>query len=140
MNLNILGLAALLALPDGRPAELLVEIGRLRNAKGTLHACLSRQPKHFPDCRADPAALHQSIPASTRSFRFTGFPPGHYALTLFHDENNNRRLDTVLGIPREGFGFSRNPVIRFGAPKFEQVNVELGPGFTRQTVRMQYLL
>lgn len=121
-------------------ATLVVDIGRLRNSKGAVHACLSRNPKHFPDCRADPAALRQSVPAGTRELRFTGFQPGRYALTLFHDENNNQRLDTMLGIPREGFGFSRNPKIRFGAPKFEQVSIELPTGFTRQSVRMQYLL
>lgn len=45
-----------------------------------------------------------------------------------------------LGIPKEGFGFSRNPAVRFGAPRFEQVYIELGPGFTRTSVRMQYIL
>ena len=121
-------------------ATLVVDIGRLRNSRGAVHACLSRNPKHFPDCRADPAALRQSVQAGTRELRFTGFQPGRYALTLFHDENNNQRLDTMLGIPREGFGFSRNPTIRFGAPRFEQVSIELPIGFTRQSVRMQYLL
>ena len=121
-------------------AMLIIDIGRLRNSRGAVHACLSRDPSHFPDCKADAAALRQSVPAGTRELRFTGFQPGRYALTLFHDENNNQRLDTMLGIPREGFGFSRNPTIRFGAPRFEQVSIELPTGFTRLSVRMQYLL
>lgn len=123
-----------------QPTALIIDVERLRSAKGVVHACLTRQPRHFPDCSADSSALRLTVPAATHNLRFSGFPSGQYALTLFHDENNNLRLDTVLGIPREGFGFSRNPTIRFGAPRFEQVNIELGAGYTRQTIRMQYLL
>ena len=141
MSLLLALTAAAMSLQAPAPeAVLVVAVGRLRNSRGAVHACLSRDPRYFPDCRADPAALRQSVPAGTRELRFTGFQPGRYALTLFHDENNNQRLDTMLGIPREGFGFSRNPTIRFGAPRFEQVSIDLPTGFTRQSVRMQYLL
>ena len=37
--------------------------------------------------------------------------------SLLHDENENSKLDTMLKIPKEGFGFSRNPAIRMGPPK-----------------------
>jgi uncharacterized protein (DUF2141 family) len=43
-------------------------------------------------------------------------------------------------VSKEGFGFSRNPVVRFGAPRFDNVRIELAPGFTRAPVRMQYIL
>ena len=121
-------------------ASLEVTIERLRNARGDLHLCLTRDPAHFPDCKGDPRAVARTISASTRSIRFDGLAPGGYALSILHDENRNRKLDTTLMIPREGFGFSRNPVVRFGAPKFRQVRIDLPPGFSRQTVRMQYLL
>ena len=138
-----LGLAPflLLLLPGFAPAaDLEVVVERLRNAKGDLHLCLTREPAHFPDCKGDPRAIARTVPASTRSVRFAGLAPGGYALSILHDENRNRKLDTTLMIPREGFGFSRNPVVRFGAPKFRQVRIDLPAGFSRQTVRMQYLL
>ena len=132
--------AALLVTPEVSTTELIIDVQQLRSTKGVVHACMTRNPAHFPDCRADPTALRQTVPAEVRIIRFAGFASGQYALTLFHDENNNERLDTFLGIPREGFGFSRNPAIRFGPPKFKQVVIELHPGFTRHIVRMQYLL
>lgn len=135
-----LAIAALLANPETPATDLTIDIQGIRNARGVVHACLTRNPAHFPDCRADPGALRQTVPADSHIIHFSGFAAGEYALTLFHDENNNQRLDTVLGIPREGFGFSRNPAMRFGAPKFRQVVIPLMPGLTRQTVRMQYLL
>jgi uncharacterized protein (DUF2141 family) len=121
-------------------ADIEISIEKLRNRKGVLHFCLTREPAHFPDCKSDPRAVTRSAPATTGPIRITGLVPGGYALAIFHDENRNRKLDMLLGIPREGFGFSRNPVVRFGAPKFRQVRIDLKAGFTRETVRMQYLL
>ena len=136
------GLSAVLVLLSGAtaPAAIEVEIDKARSARGVFHLCLTAQVKHFPDCSKDASAIKRTVPAVSRSVSLRGIAPGRYALTLFHDENNNRRLDTVLGIPREGFGFSRNPAVRFGAPKFRQVDIELSPGFNRQRVRLQYLL
>jgi uncharacterized protein (DUF2141 family) len=122
------------------PAEIEISIEKLRSRKGDLHLCLTRQPAHFPDCKSDPGAVTRSMPATAASIRIGGLAPGGYALAIFHDENRNRKLDMIMGIPREGFGFSRNPVVRFGAPKFRQVRIDLRAGFTRETVRMQYVL
>ncbi len=121
-------------------AELDVKVERLRNEKGVLHLCLTREPAHFPDCGKDPKAVKRSIAAGSGAVRFTGLGPGGYALSVFHDENRNGKLDTFVGIPREGFGFSQNPVVRFGPPRFDQVRFNLPGGFTPQSVRMQYLL
>lgn len=123
-----------------QPSSLQVDVTGLRDTRGAIHGCLTREPSHFPDCKSDPAALMQTAPASARKLTFRGVPPGQYALAIFHDANANRKLDTFMGIPREGFGFSRNPTIRFGAPRFEKVSIELAPGFARTTVRLQYLL
>lgn len=121
-------------------ADLEVGFERLRNQRGTIHLCLTRETAHFPNCARDPNAVKRSVAATTASVRFDGIAPGAYALSVFHDENRNGKLDTLAGIPREGFGFSRNPTVRFSAPRFRQVVIDLGAGFARQTVRMQYLL
>jgi uncharacterized protein (DUF2141 family) len=132
-------LSALLAATPAA-GELEVSIERLRSARGRVHLCLTRDRAHFPNCASDPHALKRSVSAGTVKVRVEGVRPGAYALSVFHDENGNGKLDTFAGIPREGFGFSRNPVIRFGAPRFRQVVIDLEPGFARHTVRMQYLL
>lgn len=132
----------MMATPAPATAELEVRVERLRSGKGVLHLCLTRSAAHFPDCSSDPQAVKRTVAAAAagEAVRFTGIAPGAWALSVFHDENRNEKLDTLVGIPREGFGFSRNPTVRFGAPKFSSVRVDLGPGITRQTVRMQYLL
>jgi uncharacterized protein (DUF2141 family) len=135
----VLPLLALLIATAGT-GTLEVDVDGLRNGKGSIQACVTRDRKHFPDCKSDPAAVTQTVPTNAHRLTFAGLPPGEYAVALFHDENANSRFDTMLGIPREGFGFSRSPVVRFGAPRFDKVSMQLGPGFTRIRVRIQYLL
>jgi uncharacterized protein (DUF2141 family) len=130
----------LLLLGNAPTAELEVRLEKVRNGRGSLHLCLTRNPAHFPDCGEDPAAFKRSVPAGISTIRFTGLLPGDYALAVLHDENRNGRLDTLVGIPREGFGFSRSPAVLLGPPRFRQVRFGIAEGFTRQTVRMQYLL
>jgi uncharacterized protein (DUF2141 family) len=123
------------------PPSLEVTLEGLRNQKGVVHLCLTRDAAHFPNCADDPQALKETVSAAAAgTLRITSFPAGTYAVSIFHDENRNGKLDTFVGIPREGFGFSRNPVVRFGPPQFERVRVVLAGGITRLTVRMQYLL
>lgn len=51
---------------------------------------------------------------------------GEYAIAVYHDENSDFELNTgALGIPKEGFGFSNNPRILFGAPKYKKVKFRL---------------
>jgi uncharacterized protein (DUF2141 family) len=47
-------------------------------------------------------------------------PPGRYAVSVYLDENGNRKLDTNwLGMPKEAVGVSNNPRGRMGPPRFE---------------------
>ena len=125
------------AAPEG---TVEIEVSGLRNAKGALHACLTRNPARFPDCKSDPAALRGSAPASANRIKIDHVPPGRYAIAVFHDQNSNRNLDKFAGIPKEGFAFSRNPSIKMRAPRFEEVAIDLAAGTTKVRLKMNYLL
>lgn len=106
-----------------------------------IRLCLTRDARFFPSCGSDPHRLAVSVDAqSAGPIRITGIVPGHYALSVLHDENGNSRLDRRLGIPREGFGFSRNPRILFGPPSFAAAQFLITSGTNVQTVRLKYLL
>lgn len=124
--------------PSGR---IDVSLSNLRNQRGNVLMCLTRDPKHFPKCDRDPAAKKLTVPAArTGGIAITDLAPGVYAIAAVHDENGNNKLDTALGIPKEGFGFSRNPAIKMGPPKFAEVRFQVGAGATAQAIRMKYLL
>ncbi|MBE9468293.1 MAG: DUF2141 domain-containing protein [Bacteroidetes bacterium] len=45
---------------------------------------------------------------------------GNYLVNYFHDENENKKLDSNwLGIPSEGYGFSNNASGTFGIPSIK---------------------
>lgn len=45
---------------------------------------------------------------------------GEYAVSAFHDENDNKKMDTkMFGIPKEPIGISNNAKGFFGPPKYE---------------------
>jgi uncharacterized protein (DUF2141 family) len=118
-----------------------VSIGGLRSSRGNVMICLTSAPKHFPNCRNDPTA-HRLIVAAgmAQNVIFPDLKPGTYALALIHDENGNGKLDTSLVIPREGFGFSRNPAIAFGPPKFGAAQFAVSTGESAQSIKMKYML
>jgi uncharacterized protein (DUF2141 family) len=62
---------------------------------------------------------------------FEGVPAGPFALSVFHDVDEDRVLDTgVFGIPSEDYGFSRGARNRFGPPGFEAARLDLAAGET----------
>lgn len=125
----------------GTRGALEVRFAGLRSAKGYLRACLTRDPAYFPKCEKDPASFKLSVAAGPEArIAFGDVPPGDYALLVLHDENGNNKVDTMLGIPREGVGFSRNPKIMFGPPRFDSVRIRIPAGGTETDVKLQYFL
>ena len=58
--------------------------------------------------------------------RFEEIPAGEYAISIFHDENKDTKLNkNFFGIPTEDYGFSNNPKIRFGPPSFKECAIKV---------------
>ena len=103
--------------------------------------CLTqRGDAKYLDCAKDPARIERVVPSGdSGTIHIADVAPGRYALLVIHDENRNGKLDTMLGLPREGFGFSRNPALRMGPPHYGDVNFAVA-GHSHQAVKLKYLL
>ena len=132
-------LAALLPANATPTTSLDLSITGLRSAKGMIRVCVTADPANFPGCVDDKRAITRSVPATQRDIRIQGLARGNYAASVIHDENSNARLDTFAGIPREGFGFSRNPRIGFGPPRFSSAQFTVGDVVQTQQVTMRYM-
>lgn len=65
--------------------------------------------------------------------------PGTYAIAVYHDENKDRKFNTtLLGLPDEGYGFSRNPGGLIAIPSFDEVKFTADPGATRVEIKLTY--
>ncbi|WP_328598241.1 DUF2141 domain-containing protein [Croceibacterium salegens] len=137
-----LSASALILTGAGAPGtDVRVTVTDLRSTKGLIQACLTPNPKHFPDCKGDSKAFALTVPAGeVVQLDFGHVPAGRYAIALLHDENGNGRADKALMLPREGFGFSRDAPLRMGPPTFASAAFEVGGEPVVQKIRMRYLL
>jgi uncharacterized protein (DUF2141 family) len=66
-------------------------------------------------------------------------PAGRYALAVFEDLNNNRKLDKNLtGIPIEPYVFSNNAGSKWTKPTFEDASFELSNGSNHLFLKLKY--
>lgn len=136
---------SLLAVPhDGEaqtaPASLEVTVNGIKSGKGVIRLAICPPDTGFPDCK-DKAVRTASLPIENGRARmsFTGLAAGSYAVSVFHDANANGKLDTFVGIPKEGYGFSRNPPFRPRAPKWNEAEMAVS-GTTSAEIRIRYIL
>jgi uncharacterized protein (DUF2141 family) len=60
------------------------------------------------------------IETSELTVSFEKLPKGKYAVRYFQDENGNGKMDkNILGIPKEGWGYSNDARDNMSAPKIE---------------------
>lgn len=127
---------------DSQPANprLQLWIAGARNARGSIQVAVFTSEETW--LREGRARLVRRVPASTSPVSVTvdGLPPGTYAVSVFHDENNNRRIDlkTFPPMPDEGVGTSRNARPRMSAPSFEGARFVLDRN-RRFTISLRYL-
>lgn len=134
-----------LALPIAAQAtagsRLTVNINGLKDRQGQVCLRIFASNTGFP-LEGEQAVRQQcvALTAGAVQVNFTALRPGKYAIVALHDTNNNRELDrNLLGIPREGFGFSRNPVIRLGPPNFGETAIDVSGAAMTVDLQMRYM-
>jgi uncharacterized protein (DUF2141 family) len=108
---------------------LTVRVVGAHNASGEIRVALFQNAEGFPgdaskafrtqQAQIDPQALSAKV-------SFTGIPQGVYAVSVFHDENGNGKLDkSLVGIPKEAYGASNNPQKKMRPPTFDEAKFSL---------------
>lgn len=74
-------------------AKVTVTLNKVMSDQGTIRAALCDDPAAFGQTNC--AAFETSAPAKTGTMEltFTGVKPGTYALGIFHDEDNDGKLN-----------------------------------------------
>ncbi|WP_204346072.1 DUF2141 domain-containing protein [Psychroserpens algicola] len=68
---------------------------------------------------------------------FKNIPAGVYAISFFHDENENNKMDSnFLGIPKEDYGCSNNARGFMGPPKWDDAKFEVKNESITQTITL----
>ena len=117
---------------EQRPATVTISVTatKLRSDDGYARFALFDGPKGFPGRNGNAVGAKQVRVRNGRAtVKFEDLPAGTYAVALHHDENANGKLDTtVVGIPTEGYGVSRNPKYGWGPPRWNDAKFDVPAG------------
>ena len=107
---------------DQQSGNIEIRITGLRNTQGKISVNLFNKEDGFPE---DPMKSFGwktvKIIPDTIVIVFEELPYGNYAVSIFHDENSNGKMDrNFLRIPREGFAFSNNLAPKMKAPLYSE--------------------
>lgn len=117
--------------------DLEITVTQIRSDQGQVMLALANNAEDFTARRW---LIGQTLPAKSGTIRFVlpDLAAGEYAISVFHDENGNGKLDSnFLGVPTEGYGFSNNARGNFGPPDFAAARFGL-PAISRLTIDLGY--
>jgi uncharacterized protein (DUF2141 family) len=115
-------------------------ITELRNDKGGVMIGIYGDEATFLKTGNEVDICKNDVPLRNRQTTVVcELPSGTYAAGMFHDENDNGKLDTnLIGIPKEGYGFPNNPKITMSLPDFSEVSFTVGDEPLTIEIRVQY--
>lgn len=111
----------------------------MHNSNGKVYTSIYLSKEGYP---TDPSKAFKrtvtTIVDNKCSVLFDNIPKGVYAIACYHDENDNKKLDTYfIGIPTEGTGASNNAKGFFGPPKFNDAEFNVSAD-TNLTITINY--
>lgn len=121
--------------------SLTVTVANIKNIKGQIGLCLFSSGDGFPG-KAEKAVMRGFVKVTghTASYTFSGLSPGTYAVSVFHDEDNDKKMNTnFIGLPKEGVGVSNNAKGFFGPPKFDDAKFTYPGGRQEIKIDLMYL-
>jgi uncharacterized protein (DUF2141 family) len=109
------------------PLTLTVNLKGFKSDKGAVEVALFDQAAAFPKNPEKAIAKQRAaISGGTATVEFRDLKPGTYAVSAYHDANNNGKMDTnFIGIPKEPTGASNDAKGRMGPPSFKDAQFTL---------------
>ncbi|MEM8525544.1 MAG: DUF2141 domain-containing protein [Bacteroidota bacterium] len=110
--------------------SLKVKVTNLQSKKGTIRVGLCNDRTQW--LSKSFAAQNFKVEGQNNcTLVFENIPSGTYAISIYHDENDNSELDLgLLKLPKEPYGFSNNPSTMFGPPSFEEASFQVDNNLT----------
>jgi uncharacterized protein (DUF2141 family) len=118
MKKIILGLVILVSgFVNAQTATLTVNTSGFRNNDGKVKIGLYNEEGKF--LKETYLGIFSDIKNQKATVQFKNLPVGEYAVSIYHDEDNDGKLKTgVFGIPKEDTACSNNAKGKMGPPKY----------------------
>lgn len=136
MRTSLCGAVFLVLAASAAAADLVVTIENVGSANGNVRVGLFGSTKAFPG-KPDRSEAVAAVPGAV-TVVFRNLQPGNYAVSAFHDVNDNNKLYTgFLGRPTEPLGFSRDARVRMGPPAFDDAAFAVDSAAAKIAVRLR---
>ena len=108
-------------------STLNLSIQNINKAKGNIMVAIFEGEENFlKDDKAVASKIALVEKIGTLNLTFSNLPAGEYSVAVYHDVNDNKKLDTNLFcVPTEPYGFSNNARSKWGAPKYKVARFQL---------------
>ena len=103
--------------------QLHLKLENIESIEGSIRIAVFEDKSSFEKKEECELCLERKV-HSTEDIKITldSLSFGQYAIAIYHDQNDNDKLDkSLLGIPTEPYAFSNNPKVKWKAPSFEEV-------------------
>lgn len=105
---------------------LTIEAEGIQSSDGYIGVALYNADTSFLKKGKTCGGAFEPTKEGTTTITITDLPEGTYAVSLFHDKNGNKELDTnFIGIPKEPVAFSKAKMKMFGPPSFKDCSFHL---------------
>jgi uncharacterized protein (DUF2141 family) len=119
--------------------DITIAVEGLRNDQGAVRCGLYNSPNGFREPGKEFKGVEAAISGGKANCVFTSVPPGTYAVALFHAEHGEKVLETgMFGIPKMGYGFTRDAKGSMGPPSFAAAAYAYAGGTSTWPVKVQY--
>jgi len=120
---------------DESASDITVVISNFDNNQGKAYIALYNSEASFLNKGFE--ATFTKIENNSCTITFMGVPNGIYAISMFHDENDNNKMDTALfGIPKEDYGCSNNATGFMGPPKWQDAKFQINNKSITQHIQL----
>jgi uncharacterized protein (DUF2141 family) len=107
--------------------DLHLKITDIEMPSGRIQIGIYNHADDFPTEGKEYKIIYLQVDGNEIAHTVKGLPQGDYAVAFYHDTNMDSICNlNFLGIPKEGYGFSRNYRPRFRAPVFEETVITVG--------------
>lgn len=134
-----LGITLVISTPPPAKSTLEIQFTGIRTNKGMIAIGINNSEEGWP---RKPKFEFQWVKGELKDGVFFAIVPdlpyGTYAVSVLDDENSNLEMDMVLGIPKEGWGFSKNPPFKLSAPKFSECSFKIDQPKKQISINLRY--
>lgn len=103
-----------------------LEVTNIECPKGILRVSLYNKSDEFLKEGAEYRKLKLDVNSNGLCCTIDKLPAGEYAIAMYHDKNEDGECNrSWLGIPTEGYGFSRNFKPVLAPPSFKKVKIKV---------------